>query len=190
MAQPGWVSPSTTNSLMATVNATAGQTATYLREVIRRAALMAADRDNAGDLRVDQDMLTSAAHELLEDRAALTQAISGGVEEPDAEPPLSDSPPRTVVPVPPVGAMVSRSGMGGSFCRLGRCGTASQPPSPPRSSSELTVGAPSQNIESSVGYTVPVRRPEYTQSCPSGADTGGLSVGLLPRRDAAVNPVS
>jgi hypothetical protein len=76
-----------------TVEATEGRTATYLREVVRRAALLAADRNPDGRLTVDGALLGEAARDLLGDRAALTRALLGGVEEPDAEPPFATSPP-------------------------------------------------------------------------------------------------
>lgn len=74
------------------ITATEGCTATYLREVVRRAALIAAETHPSGRLRVDGEALARAATELLDDRAALTRAILGGSgrEEPapaDAMPP-------------------------------------------------------------------------------------------------------
>jgi cell division protease FtsH len=69
------------------VGATEGRTATYIREVVRRAALLAAGGGD-GRLRVDGHLLGTAARELLEDRSALTRALLGGPAEPDAEPPL------------------------------------------------------------------------------------------------------
>jgi hypothetical protein len=79
----------TDEDLAETVAATVGRTATYLREVVRRAALMVAERQAEGALRVDASTLTAAAAELLDDRAALTRALLGGAIEPDAEPPFS-----------------------------------------------------------------------------------------------------
>lgn len=70
-----------------TVTATEGRTATYLREVVRRAALLAADRDPNAPLRLDASLLAEAAQALLDDRASLTRALLGGPDEPDAEPP-------------------------------------------------------------------------------------------------------
>ena len=78
----------TDEALEPTVAGTDGRTATYLREVVRRAALLAADRYSEGRLQVNGDLLAEAARELLGDRAALTRALLGGVEEPDAEPPF------------------------------------------------------------------------------------------------------
>ncbi len=93
------------------VDGTDGRTATYLREVVRRAALLAADGQPEGPLKVDGTLLARAARELLEDRAALTRALLGGVEEPDAEPPFAGAP--TAVPFPAGGITVARPmGMG------------------------------------------------------------------------------
>jgi hypothetical protein len=71
------------------VEATSGRTATYLREVVRRAAVLAAERQPVGPLMVDGALLAEAATALLGDRTALTRAVLGGPEEPDAEPPLA-----------------------------------------------------------------------------------------------------
>jgi cell division protease FtsH len=75
--------------LAAAVASTEGRTATYLREVVRRAALRAAETQPSGTLRVDGEMLSMAAAELLEDRATLTRSLLGGPDEPDSEPPLT-----------------------------------------------------------------------------------------------------
>lgn len=83
----------TDEELADAVAATEGRTATYLREVVRRAALLAADREPDTPLRADGRLLAEAAGELLEDRAALTRALLGGGEEPDAEPPFAGPPP-------------------------------------------------------------------------------------------------
>ncbi len=76
--------------------ATAGRTATYVREVVRRAAMLAAfgagdgtdERENV-PLRVGGDLLEQAATELLADRSALTRSLLDGPQEPDAEPPIT-----------------------------------------------------------------------------------------------------
>jgi AAA+ superfamily predicted ATPase len=78
--------------LQAAVTATEGRTATYIREVVRRAALLAADHQPDGDLTVDGAMLAEAAEGLRSDRAALTQALLGSSGQPDAEPPFTDAP--------------------------------------------------------------------------------------------------
>ena len=76
------------DDLQPTVEATEGRTATYLREVVRRAALLAADASPDGPLRVDGVTLAQAATDLLADRAQLTRSLLGGPSEPDAEPPI------------------------------------------------------------------------------------------------------
>ena len=75
--------------------ATAGRTATYVREVVRRAAMQAAfgagdgtDGGENGPLRVSGNLLEQAATELLADRSALTRSLLDGPQEPDAEPPI------------------------------------------------------------------------------------------------------
>lgn len=73
---------------------TEGRTATYVREVVRRAAMRAAFADASGPVQVTGDLLAEAADGLLADRAALTRSLLGGPVEPDAEPPLSGGPPR------------------------------------------------------------------------------------------------
>jgi cell division protease FtsH len=75
-------------ALEGAVEATEGRTATYLREVVRRAALIAAEELDVGDLKVDGRMLEGAAQALLDDRAALTRSLLGEPLEPDAEPPV------------------------------------------------------------------------------------------------------
>ncbi|MGH7611417.1 MAG: AAA family ATPase [Candidatus Dormibacteria bacterium] len=86
--------------LQKTISATEGRTATYIREVVRRAALLAADRRRRGRLRVDGALLTKAARELLGDRAALTRALLDGGVQPDAEPPLTGPAPSAFYPRP------------------------------------------------------------------------------------------
>jgi SpoVK/Ycf46/Vps4 family AAA+-type ATPase len=99
----------TDEDLQATLNATDGRTATYLREVVRRAALFAAQRNSSGELRVDGALLAEAAQALRGDRAALTRALLGGVEEPDAEPPFGHPPGLAYQPMP--GAMMHGVGV-------------------------------------------------------------------------------
>ena len=76
--------------------ATGGRTATYVREVVRRAAMQAVfgagDAEGSGGdaaLRVNGDLLEQAAIELLADRSALTRSLLDGPQEPDAEPPIT-----------------------------------------------------------------------------------------------------
>ena len=78
----------TAEELSDAIEITEGRTATYLREVVRRAALAAAEDHAAGPLRVDGAMLARAAEQLMEDRAILTQSLLEGPDEPDAEPPM------------------------------------------------------------------------------------------------------
>ena len=85
--------------LQATVDVTENRTATYLREVVRRAALIAAEHQPDGQLVLTGDLLAQAAQGLLGDRAALTRALLGGAEEPDAEPPFTSPPGGSVMPV-------------------------------------------------------------------------------------------
>jgi cell division protease FtsH len=75
-------------ALQGAVAATEGRTATYLREVVRRAALLSAEAEPDGQLQVGGDVLERAAEMLLEDRAALTRSLLGEPLEPDAEPPV------------------------------------------------------------------------------------------------------
>lgn len=104
-------------ALQGAVDATQGRTATYLREVVRRAALIAAEEVDVGALRVDGRTLESAAQALLDDRAALTRSLLGEPLEPDAEPPVLGGLP------PGMGAaMMMRRGF------MGRHGQA--PPAP------------------------------------------------------------
>ncbi|HEX4214058.1 MAG TPA: ATP-binding protein [Candidatus Dormibacteraeota bacterium] len=87
------------------VAATEGCTATYLREVVRRAALIAAEGQPTGPLRVDGPALARAATELLDDRAALTRAILGGLAREGGRPappvPPSHRKPGPELPPPP-----------------------------------------------------------------------------------------
>jgi cell division protease FtsH len=92
--------------LASAVASTEGRTATYLREVVRRAALRAAETQPSGTLQVDGEMLSAAAVELLDDRATLTRSLLGGPDEPDAEPPLTSP-----MGFPQVGARMLRAGM-------------------------------------------------------------------------------
>lgn len=76
-----------TAAIMPTVELTEGRTATFMREVVRRAALLAAAESPSGELKVSGEMLLRAATSLTDDRAQLTQSIMAGEAEPDAEPP-------------------------------------------------------------------------------------------------------
>lgn len=91
----------TDDELSQAVSATEGRTATYLREVVRRAALRSAETSN-GPLRITGEQLRAAAQDLLDDRASLTRSLLGGPEEPDAEPPMGG--PTMVPPMRMVGS--------------------------------------------------------------------------------------
>jgi hypothetical protein len=108
------------SELAPAVALTENRTATYLREVVRRAALRAAETQPNGTLRVDGEMLSAAAAELLDDRAALTRSLLGGPDQPDGEPP-STSP----MGFPQMGVRMLQ---GGAFLR-GRLGMTG-PPTP------------------------------------------------------------
>jgi ATP-dependent 26S proteasome regulatory subunit len=72
--------------LTATVEQTDGMTATFLRELTRRAAIVAAlARPDESPIRVQQDDLETAVAELLTSRARLTRALLGqdrGISDP------------------------------------------------------------------------------------------------------------
>lgn len=78
--------------LDAACRATEGRTATYIREVVRRAAMVAAHEDGTASLRVTGQLLEQAATALLADHATLTRSLLGGPAIPDAEPPLHGDP--------------------------------------------------------------------------------------------------
>jgi cell division protease FtsH len=82
----------TSDHLAEAIQLTDGRTATYIREVVRRAALDSAERQ-VGALRVDGQLLAEAARQLLGDRDALTRSLLGTPLEPDAEPPTGTVPP-------------------------------------------------------------------------------------------------
>jgi hypothetical protein len=90
------------------IAATEGRTATYLREVVRRAALQVAEDQAEGLIRVDGATLAEASCELLDDRAALTRALLGGAHEPDAEPSVFSS--LFFTSCPPIGSMIHSVG--------------------------------------------------------------------------------
>jgi ATP-dependent 26S proteasome regulatory subunit len=76
------------DDLASASGSTEGRTATYIREVVRRAAMAAAVEEGTAEIRVSGEMLERAASELLADRSALTRSLLGGPVEPDAEPPI------------------------------------------------------------------------------------------------------
>ncbi|MGZ4774737.1 MAG: hypothetical protein ACXVYW_05485 [Oryzihumus sp.] len=60
---------------------TEGVTASFVKELLRRAAVLAADherRDASGPLTVSADDLDGALEELLETRSAMTRSLLGG----------------------------------------------------------------------------------------------------------------
>jgi cell division protease FtsH len=69
------VADMTDDDLALTVAATEGRTASYLREVVRRAAIAAAEARDDGPLIVEASALAAAANELLEGSEALTRAL-------------------------------------------------------------------------------------------------------------------
>jgi len=81
-----------TEDVASTIDATEGRTATFMREVVRRAALIAAAETEIGELQVDGHILERATQSLTEDRTQLTRSILNGSSEPDAEPHLAMSP--------------------------------------------------------------------------------------------------
>jgi hypothetical protein len=70
------------------VTATDGATASFIRELARRAVLRAIDHD--GEVRLDGPILRAALDELLDERNALTRNILGGT--PTVEPPVGPLP--------------------------------------------------------------------------------------------------
>ncbi|HEV2361519.1 MAG TPA: ATP-binding protein [Acidimicrobiales bacterium] len=68
-------------SLAAVIDLTEGRTATYLREVVRRSALLAAAQEPTGPLRVDGALLSQAATALGDDHVALTRSLFGEADE-------------------------------------------------------------------------------------------------------------
>jgi len=57
---------------------TEGVTASFLKELLRRAALIAAGESEAPDLAVTADQLDAALDELLDTRNAMTRVLLGG----------------------------------------------------------------------------------------------------------------
>jgi hypothetical protein len=57
---------------------TEGATASFLKELLRRAAVLAAESDGAGPLAVSADDLDAALEELLDTRNAMTRVLLGG----------------------------------------------------------------------------------------------------------------
>ena len=57
---------------------TEGVTASFLKELLRRPALIAADESSEGELAVTADQLDAALDELLDPRNAMTRVLLGG----------------------------------------------------------------------------------------------------------------
>ena len=60
------------------ITRTEGVTASFLKELLRRSALIAADESHQGDLAVTADQLDAALDELLDTRNAMTRVLLGG----------------------------------------------------------------------------------------------------------------
>ncbi len=69
-----------TSRLDSVLERTDGVTASFLKELLRRAALVSAEAtpDETGPLRVSADQLDAALEELLDTRNAMTRAVLGG----------------------------------------------------------------------------------------------------------------
>jgi AAA+ superfamily predicted ATPase len=70
--------PVDTSGLDDVIARTEGVTASFLKELLRRAALLAATRDPDGELAVSAGDLTAALDELLDTRNAMTRTLLGG----------------------------------------------------------------------------------------------------------------
>jgi hypothetical protein len=57
---------------------TEGVTASFLKELLRRSALIAATESDSADLTVSADQLDAALSELLDTRNAMTRVLLGG----------------------------------------------------------------------------------------------------------------
>jgi AAA+ superfamily predicted ATPase len=81
------------SNLDAVIGRTDQVTASFLKELLRRAALIAADSSSAGPLRVTAAQLDTALDELLDTRNAMTRVLLGGRQR-SADPPaeLDDGP--------------------------------------------------------------------------------------------------
>jgi hypothetical protein len=79
------------------IAATEGVTASFIREWARRAVLVALNRDDTGEVRLDEPTLRTALDDLLDERNALTRNILGGTPTEPGEhavPPLPYPPAR------------------------------------------------------------------------------------------------
>jgi SpoVK/Ycf46/Vps4 family AAA+-type ATPase len=75
-----------TSDLDTVLERTDGVTASFLKELLRRAALLAAQRSEDGPLRVSTEDLGRALDELLDTRNAMTRTLLGSGRAWDAEP--------------------------------------------------------------------------------------------------------
>jgi hypothetical protein len=89
------------------VTATEGVTASFIRELARRAVLHAIDQGADGQVRLDEPTLRAALDELLDERNALTRSILGGTEP--VPPPVGP------IPYPPQPPPFMRSVGPGAF---------------------------------------------------------------------------
>ena len=67
------------------IGRTAGVTASFLKELLRRAALLAAAASPDGDLAVTADQLDVALDDLLDTRNAMTRVLLGGGVSPSPD---------------------------------------------------------------------------------------------------------
>jgi ATP-dependent 26S proteasome regulatory subunit len=72
--------PVDTSGLDDVIARSEGVTASFLKELLRRAALLAATRDGGGELAVSADDLRAALDELLDTRNAMTRVLLGGTQ--------------------------------------------------------------------------------------------------------------
>jgi ATP-dependent 26S proteasome regulatory subunit len=66
------------SNLSSVIERTDKVTASFLKELLRRAALIAADENTGGALEVTADQLDAALDELLDTRNAMTRVLLGG----------------------------------------------------------------------------------------------------------------
>lgn len=74
------------DALAAAIEATEGRTAVFIREVVRRAALLFSER-GSGPIRLSGELLAEAATAFVHDQEELAKSKLRGPEEPDAPPP-------------------------------------------------------------------------------------------------------
>ena len=74
------------------VDVTDGHTATFIREVVRRAVLLESERDRDVPVQVSGESLAEAARQFAKDRADLAESKLRGPEEPDGGPSMAMGP--------------------------------------------------------------------------------------------------